>query len=182
MTGGAEINFGGAGEVYFCEFERSTGAREIYPSLVQTNKVKTKFMGFSGRKQVISKKKRKFFTEIQWDFPAEIRNLNGFSSRKQVISKKKGPYPENPVSDHENYENTVAYTNFGIDLHSSCPEPVNFFGAQSSLGGGTRTHLGGHGRGMPPVAPGLIGEVPVWNLEGYQTFFFTLESTFWHMT
>ena len=42
VTGGAEINFGGAREVYLCEFERGTGAREIYPSLNQMNKVKTK--------------------------------------------------------------------------------------------------------------------------------------------
>ena len=27
VTGGAEINFGGAREVYLCEFERGTGAR-----------------------------------------------------------------------------------------------------------------------------------------------------------
>ena len=33
-------------------------------------------------------------------------------------------------------------TNLGLDLHSSSPETVNFFGAQSSLGG--------HGPGMPP--------------------------------
>ena len=46
---------------------------------------------------------------------------------------------------------------FGLDLHSKSPEPVNFFGAQSSLGGDTifvwgdtSTHLGGHGPGMPP--------------------------------
>ena len=39
--GGAEINFGGAREVYLCEFERGTGAREIYSSVDQTNKVKT---------------------------------------------------------------------------------------------------------------------------------------------
>ena len=35
MTGGAEINFGGAREVYLCEFE-------IYSSVDQTTKVKTK--------------------------------------------------------------------------------------------------------------------------------------------
>ena len=34
--------FGGAREVYLCEFERSMGARKIYPSLGQINKVKTK--------------------------------------------------------------------------------------------------------------------------------------------
>ena len=100
MIGGAEINSGGAREVYLCEFERGTGSREIYPSLDQMNKVKTKIQRdfpaeirnsnvSSGRKQVISKEKKKVFTEILRDFPAEIRNSNGFSGRKQVISKKK---------------------------------------------------------------------------------------------
>ena len=37
VTGGAEINFGGAREVYLCEFERGAGAREIYSSVDQTN-------------------------------------------------------------------------------------------------------------------------------------------------
>ena len=49
MTGGAEINFGGARKVYFCEFERGTGAREIYSSVNQTNKVKTKKKVFSSK-------------------------------------------------------------------------------------------------------------------------------------
>ena len=71
--GGAEINFGGARKVYLYEFERGTGGREIYPSLDQTNKVKTK---------------KKVFIEIQRDFPAEIRNSNSFSGRKQVTSKQ----------------------------------------------------------------------------------------------
>ena len=63
MTGGAEINFGGAREVYLCEFERGTEAREIYPSLDQMNKVKTKDSnGFSGPK-----------SRIQAVFPAENR-------------------------------------------------------------------------------------------------------------
>ena len=50
MTGEEEINFGGAREVYLCEFERGTGAREIYSSVDQTNKVKTK------KKKVFSSK------------------------------------------------------------------------------------------------------------------------------
>ena len=48
----------------------------------------------------------------------------------------------------------MADTNLGLDLHSSSPEPGNFFGAQSSLGG-AQFSFGGHGPGMPPVAPGL---------------------------
>ena len=48
--GGAEINFGGAREVCLCEFERGTGALEIYPSLDQMNKVNIKdSKRFSGR-------------------------------------------------------------------------------------------------------------------------------------
>ena len=42
MTGGREIKFEGAQEVYLCELEKGTGAQEIYPSLDQMNKVKTK--------------------------------------------------------------------------------------------------------------------------------------------
>ena len=37
----------------------------------------------------------------------------------------------------------VANTNLGLDLHSSSPEPVNFFGAQSSLAG-AQFSFGGH--------------------------------------
>ena len=46
VTGGAEINFEGTREVCFREFERSTGAREIYSSLNQTIKVKKKCLRF----------------------------------------------------------------------------------------------------------------------------------------
>ena len=48
----------------------------------------------------------------------------------------------------------------GLDLHFSSPEPVNFFGAQSSLGGHNfrlgwhKKSFGGHGPGMPPSGPG----------------------------
>ena len=42
MTVVAEINFGGAREVYISEFGRGTGAPKIYSSVDQTNKGKTK--------------------------------------------------------------------------------------------------------------------------------------------
>ena len=38
----------------------------------------------------------------------------------------------------------------GLDLHSNSPKPVNFFGAQSSLEGGTSSHLGGTAPEFPP--------------------------------
>ena len=64
VIGEAEINFGEAQEVYFCEFERGTGAQVTYPSLEHTNKV--------------TSKKKTIFTEIQTDVSAEIRNSKGF--------------------------------------------------------------------------------------------------------
>ena len=169
MTRGAEINFEGAREICLCEFKRCTGAREIYPSLDQMNKMKTKIQMdfpaeirnpnvFSGRKQVISKKK--VLIEIQRDFPADIRNSNGFSGRKQVISKKKRSSSQkcNEIRCQSTkiLKTPVANTNLGLDLHSSSPERVNFFGALSSLGGaqflfgGHKQSFGGHGPGMPP--------------------------------
>ena len=38
---------------------------------------------------MVSKKKKKVFTEIETDFSAEIGNSNVFSAQKQVVSKKK---------------------------------------------------------------------------------------------
>ena len=135
MTGGAEINFGGAREVYLCEFEKGTGAREIYPSQDQMNKVKTK-------------DSKRFF--------GRIGNSSGFSGRKQVISKKrkKGLLSKN------------------VDLHSSSPVPVISSGHSPGLGGkifvwgGTSSHLGEHGPGMPPVAPGLTLSILIKPLRG----------------
>ena len=45
--GGSRDKFWGAREVYVCDFESGTGAREIYSSVNQTNKVKTKKKVFS---------------------------------------------------------------------------------------------------------------------------------------
>ena len=51
-------------------------------------------------------------------------------------------------------------TNLGLDLRSKSPEPINFFGVQSSLGGvqfsfgGHKQSVGGHCPGMPPRGAG----------------------------
>ena len=57
-------------------------------------------------------------------------------------------------------------TNSGVlslELHSTRSEPVNFFGAQSSVAGGTSSHLGGNSPGMPPrgAGPGFAAQVGV---------------------
>ena len=59
-------------------------------------KIGTKFLGklgnskvFSAQNKVVSKKKKKVFTEIESDFLAEIRNSKVFSAQIKVVLKKK---------------------------------------------------------------------------------------------
>ena len=148
MTRGAEINFWGAREVYLCEFERGTLAREIYSSVDQTNKVKTKKKGLQ------FKNFHKFWLSSQ--------NSCDFSRILLVKTKKKSSsqkFYEIWCDSTKITKIRAVNTNLGVsglDLHSNSQEPVNFFGAQSSLGGtifvwvGTSCHLGGMAPECPP--------------------------------
>ena len=161
MTGGgeaAEINFGGAREVYLCEFKRDTGAQEIYSSVDQTNKVKTKKKVFSSKFPqilVIVSKFLRFST-----------NSNLKTKKKVFVSKVLCRLNRSEFTKITKIR--AVDTNLGVlglDLHSSSPELFNFFGAQSSLGGaqffggGTSSHLGARSRNAPrgagPAAPSL---------------------------
>ena len=131
----------GEREIYSCEFEKSTGAREIYSSVDQTKKVKTKKKVFSTKNYTNSG----YGLEILAIF---LEFLNEDQKKKVFVPKVLW----NPVWIR------AVNTNSGVlslDFHSTSSEPVNFFGAQSSVAGGTSSHLGGHRPGMPPVAPGL---------------------------
>ena len=116
MTEGAEINFG--------------GAREVYSSVDQTKKVKTKKKGLQSKE----------FYEIRCE-STKITKKQFLLANSRAVNTNLGV--------------------LGLALHSSSPESVNFFGAQSSLGGhnfrlgGTSSHLGGTSPECPPVAPGL---------------------------
>ena len=63
----------------------------------------------------------------------------------------------------------------GLDLHSSSPERVNFFRNSPRLGG-TNSHLGGHGPGMPPrgTRPALMGTKGWFQRSGLSSFEFLL--------
>ena len=114
LIGWAEINFGGAREVYLSEFERGTGAPKIYSSVDQTNKVKTKKKRSSSQK---------FY---------EIRCESTKITKIRIVNTNLG------VS--------------GLDLYSNSPEPVNFFGAQSSLMG-AQFLFGGHTQSFGEARP-----------------------------
>ena len=113
VTGGAETNFGGHEKFNYVNWR---GAREICPSLDQMNKVKTKnsegFSGcnqklkrFSGRRQVISKKKglhwnskwfsgrnqkfKRFFRPKLGDLPPPKKGLHPKSIVKSGVSPQK---------------------------------------------------------------------------------------------
>ena len=69
-------------------------------------------------------------------------NCKGFSARnhkfKHFLRPKTGDLQKKRSSSQKCHEircQSTKNTNLGLDLHSSSPDPVNFFGAQSSLGG-----------------------------------------------
>ena len=92
-------------------------------------------------------KKKKIFTESAMDFPAKIGNSSAFFDRKQVISNKKKR--SSSQKRHEIQCQSTKDTNLGLDLHSSSPEPVKFFGAQSSAGGAQLSFGGARPRYAP---------------------------------
>ena len=125
--------------------------------------------------------KKKVFTEIARDFTAEIGNSSSFSGQKQVISEKKIKkglhwnckgfsgwnrkfkrfFLPKTGDLQKKRSSSIKNTNLDLDLRSRSPEPVNFFGAQSSLGaqfsfgGAQAVSWGGTAPVCPPVAPGL---------------------------
>ena len=140
--GGAEIKLGGLEKFIYVNSRGAWGHEKFIPVWIKGTRWRPK---------------KKIFTEILRDFLAEIRNSNSFSGRKQVISKKKRSsqkFYEIRCEFAKITKIRVANTNLSLELHSSSPDPVRFFGAQTSLGG-HNFRLGGHGPGMPPVAPGL---------------------------
>ena len=137
MTGGAEINFGGHEKFILCEFERGTGAREIYPSLDQMNKMRSKDSnGFFGR----NRKFKRFF-----------RPKTGDLQKK----KKKGLHPKNVMKSGVSPPiwalicSPVAPSRLISSRHSPrLGGTILAWGAQAVIWGGTAPVC-------PPVAPGL---------------------------
>ena len=127
------------------------GARGIYPSLVQMNKVKTKGSeGFSGRYQKSPQKNKKVLTKILSNFPAEIRNSNGFSGPKQVISKKKKKKRCLSQQCHVNYENMKISICTPI-----APSLLITSGNSPRLGGGT-VFVWGHKKSFAGARPRYV--------------------------
>ena len=119
VTGGAEMNFG-RHEKFICVNSRGAQGHEKFIS--------------------VWIKWTRWRSKIQREFPAKIANSSGFSGREQVIFKKKKKrvfIPKmswNPVSVHKKHENNSGKHQFGLRFALSSLEPINFFGAQSSLG------------------------------------------------
>ena len=130
VTGGGGRNkFWGGTRSYSCEFKRGTGAREIYPNLDQINKVKTKNSnGFSAENRWSQKKRKSSSLELRGIFrpKSEIQTFIPAQKCHEILCQST-KITKIPLTD----------TNLGLNLHFSSPEPVNFIGAQSSLGGGT---------------------------------------------
>ena len=92
-----------------------------------------------------SSPQKKVFIEIPRNFAAKYR----WSSKKKEKRSSSQKCHEIRGQSTKILKIPVTNTNLGLNLHSSSPKSVNFFGAQSSLGGHKQS-LGGHVPGMPP--------------------------------
>ena len=127
----------GAREVYLCDFEGGRGAQEVYSSGDQTKKVKTenKKTGFE----------YKYFHKF-WLLPQNSYEFHEFLSKYQKEKRSSSQklyeiWCESTKITKRHFllaNSRAVNTNLevlGLDLHSTSPEPINFFGAQTSLGG-----------------------------------------------
>ena len=106
------------------------------------------------KKKVFSSK---FFTNSGY----RLKNFHKFLSEDQKNKKRSS----SPQEFYEIWCESTKVTKIravnnnlgvlGLDLHSCSPKPVNFFGAQSSLGGAQFLFGGGTAPECSPMAPGL---------------------------
>ena len=137
VGGGAEINFGGAREVYF------VGIREGHGG--------TRNLSQSGSNEQSEEQRLKGIfrpnSEIQAVFPAEDRRS----------TKKKGLPPRNVVKSGVSPQKTPIWasicTPIAPSLLISSGHSPRLRGHNFRLGG-TSSHLGRHGPGMPPRGAG----------------------------
>ena len=148
---GGTNKFWGGTRSLFMWIREGHGVIEIYSRVDQTNKVKTK--------------KKVFSSKTSTNYGYRLKILAIFYKFLSEDQKKKVFVPKvlwNPVWAHQNYENTGV---LGLNLHSSSPEPVNFFGAQSSLGGAQFLFRGA----QAVIWGGTAPEYPPWRRACFTT-------------
>ena len=158
VTGGAEINFGGHEKFIYVNSRGRGGTRSLFECGSNEKGEDQKKEGLQYKNfhkfWLPSQNSCKFFT----NFEVKTKKKKGSSSLKFYEIRCKSTKITKKQFLLVNFR--AVNTNLGVlglDLHSSSPGPVNFFGAQSSLGGGHNFRLGGHkqsfGGGMAPECP-----------------------------
>ena len=115
--GGAEIIFGGTREAYLCEFERGA-TRNLFQS--------------ESNEQGEDQKKKVFSSKISTTSSYRLNILaifHEFFSEDQKKGSSFQKFYEIRCESTKIKKIREANTNLGLDLHSSSPEPVDFFGA-----------------------------------------------------
>ena len=155
----AEINFGRARAVYLCEFEGGTRSllecrsnekrddkkkKKVFSTNISTNsgcrlKIPAIFDEFLSKVQI--KKKKTSLSQKFYDIQCESTKV----TKKQFL-----------LANSRAVNNNLGV--LGLDLHSSSPEPINFFGVQFSFGGTQAVIWGARPRNAPCGAgPGSNG-------------------------
>ena len=176
MTGGGRNKFWGHEKFILCEFERGTGAREIYPSLDQINKVRSKdskkfscrnrkfkrfFRPKTGDLQKKKKKKKRSSLKLQGISGRNRKFKRFFRPETDDLQKKKGLHPKNVLKSGVSPQKTPIWASICTPvaqslLISSGHSPG--LGGHNFCLGGTSSHLGGHGPGMPLRGVGSVIE------------------------
>ena len=137
VTGGGGSRkkiLGGHEQFILSEFERGTGAREIYPSLNQLNEVRSKdSKGFSGR----NRKFKRFFRPKTGD-----------------LQKNIGLYPENVMKSVVSPQKTPIWAS----IYTPVAPILLISSGRSPRLGGHIFHLGGQGPSKPPCVAASVAD------------------------
>ena len=133
----------------------SKEAREVYSSVDQTKKLKTKKKKFFNANISTNSGCRFKILALFHEFSSEDQKKRSSSQKSYEIRCESTKITKRQFL-HTN-SRVVNPNNLGVldlDSHSSSPETVNFFGAQSSLGGGGHNfRLGEHKQSFGEAQP-----------------------------
>ena len=149
LRGRGRNKFWGAREVSLCEFEGARGHEKFIRVWIK-------------RKRWRPTKKKVFSSKISTNSSCRLKILamfHEFLSKDQKKSSSSQNFYEIQCVSTKITKIRAVNTNLGVflglNLHSNSPEPVNFFGAPSSLGEAQAVIWGGTAPECPLVAPGL---------------------------
>ena len=114
-------------------FRGGTGIREVYSSVDQSKKTKKGLLYFD-KFRLLSQSSCNFPRILKWRPKKKEKKRSSSKTFYEIRCESTKIMKKQFLLANSRAVNTNSGV-LGLNLHSSSPEPVNFFGAQSSLGG-----------------------------------------------